>query len=807
MNSAKVRYICIHGHFYQPPRENPWLRQIEIQESAHPWHDWNTRISTECYGPNTQARILDNKGWLVEIINNYEHISFNFGPTLLSWLEEHDPETHQAIVQADMVSRGRRSGHGNAIAQAYNHMIMPLASSRDKITQIVWGIEDFHKRFGRDPEGMWLPETAVDLETLEILVDHGIRFTILAPGQAETYRNSPEGQWVTVSQESIDPSRPYLCRLPNGDEIAIFFYDGPISHDIAFRGLLDNGEELKNRLLAGFSDKRTWRQLVNIATDGESYGHHHRFGEMALAYALTRLRALRDVTLTNYGEFLEKYPPSAEVRIVEASSWSCAHGVGRWYRDCGCCVEHKPGWNQKWRRPLRASLDLLRDRVDRIYEAQSSKFLKDPWKAKDEYIRVVLDNHDTIPRFLSEHTKGALSDAERVLVLKLLEIQHNRMLMYTSCGWFFDDISGIESLQILRYAARVLQLASPFDTSLEKDFLEELAEARSNARPFPTGSDIFQRQITPDITGLEKVAAHATVSSIFEEGADGTSVYLYTVKLQDSVQDEFAERLLVIRHLSILDRVTTDEQQFVVAMLYLGGVDFRCSVKVFESPENYTAVKEDLLASFSRHSSTELIRKMDLHFPGSYFTLQDLFMEQRREIIDSVTERMYEEQARFLDKFYKENKSLAALIRENGARLPDTFLVAAQLVLNRSFLKELAKLSEGRFPDKLESILDEAKFWKIAPDISSAEKLIRSRILGLLTGLGSDPRDETQPSEIIRFLDLCRDMEIPIQLGEAQILFLRTIRSTNPGSAEKLPPQIEELAHRLRVAMPSHSTA
>lgn len=801
MNPEKDRFICIHGHFYQPPRENPWLRQIEIQESAHPWHDWNTRISKECYAPNTQARILDDKGWLVDIINNYEYLSFNFGPTLLSWMEEHDPETLHAVVQADVVSRRKRSGHGNAIAQAYNHMIMPLASRRDKITQVIWGIEDFSKRFGRDPEGMWLPETAVDLETLEILVDHGIRYTILAPGQAKGYRNSPEVQWVTISRESIDPSRPYICRLPNGTAITIFFYDGPISHDIAFRGLLRSGEELKNRILGGFWDKRTWPQLVNIATDGESYGHHHQFGEMALAYALTKLRGTAGVTLTNYGEFLATYPPTAEVQIVEKSSWSCAHGVGRWHLDCGCCVEHKPGWNQKWRKPLRAALDLLRDRVDRIYEAQASRLVNDPWKARDHYIGVVLDNHDTIPRFVTDHTSGEISDHERVLLLKLLEIQHNRMLMYTSCGWFFDDIAGIESLQILRYAARVLQLASPFDPTIEKDFLQELARARSNARPFPTGTEIFHRQIQPDITGLDKVAAHVTVSSIFEEGRHNGSVYNYEAELHDSIQEEFADRRLVIRHLSIVDRVTTEEQQFIVVMVYLGGVDFRCSVKEFETPENYRTIKQDLLGCFSRHSSTELVRKMDGYFPGSYFTLQDLFIEQRRDIIDAVTERMYEEQARLLDLFYKENKSLAVLIRENGARLPDTFLVAAQLVLNRSFLKEMAKLSEGRFPDKLESILDEAKFWKIDPDISSAEKLIRTRILQLLTDLGDDPRRESLLSEIIRFLDLCRDMDIPIQLGEAQILFLRTIRNAYAPTSTQLPPQLVELANRLRVAI------
>ena len=316
------KYVCIHGHFYQPPRENPWLEKIEVQESAYPFHDWNQRINEECYTPNTRARILDQEGRLREIINNYEHISFDFGPTLLAWLEGHAPETYHAIIAADATSRKRRSGHGNAMAGGYNHVIMPFASARDKITQIIWGIEDFHKRFRRDPEGMWLPETAVDRESLEIMAEHGIAFTILAPRQASRFRNSAKEHWTALNPGSIDPSRPYRCHLSHGRSIVLFFYDGPVSQAIAFEDLLKSGAELKNRLLAIFSQGRSWPQLAHIATDGESYGHHHRFGEMALAYALERLLLESTIKLTNYGEFLEKHPPTAEVTFVENSSWS-----------------------------------------------------------------------------------------------------------------------------------------------------------------------------------------------------------------------------------------------------------------------------------------------------------------------------------------------------------------------------------------------------------------------------------------------------------------------------------------------------
>ncbi|MBI5248655.1 MAG: DUF3536 domain-containing protein, partial [Desulfomonile tiedjei] len=367
-----LKYICIHGHFYQPPRENPWLEEIEIQESAHPFHDWNERVSYECYQPNSQARILDHDGRLRHIINNYDHISFDFGPTLLSWLERHSAETYQAILDADTISAKLRSGHGNAIAQAYNHMIMPLASSRDKLTQILWGIEDFRRRFKRNPEGMWLPEAAADTESMVLLAANGIKFTVLAPSQARRFRPSSKEEWISLAPGSVDPSRPYICRLPKGRSIVVFFYDGPISRAIAFERLLESGEELKDRLLAAFSEKRRWPQLVHIATDGESYGHHHRFGEMALAYALELLMADPGVRITNYGEYMKLHPPTAEVEIIENSSWSCAHGIGRWSEDCGCSVSHRPDWNQKWRAPLRKALDALRERADTLFVEETS---------------------------------------------------------------------------------------------------------------------------------------------------------------------------------------------------------------------------------------------------------------------------------------------------------------------------------------------------------------------------------------------------------------------------------------------------
>src|SRR5262245_60308306 len=394
------RYICIHGHFYQPPRENAWLEFIEVQDSAYPFHDWNERVTAECYGPNGQSRILDGDGNIERIANNYSRISFNFGPTLLAWLAEKEPEVYRSILEADKESQSRFSGHGSAIAQSYSHSILPLSNPRDKYTQVLWGIRDFEFRFGRYPEGMWLPETAVDLETLDVLAELGIKFTILSPYQAKTVRR-PRGRLRRdVNGGRIDPSVPYRVRLPSGRRIAVFFYDGPISQAIAFEHLLESGDTFASRLLSAFSDTRQWPQIVHIATDGETYGHHHKKGEMALAYALHHIESNNLAKLTNYAEYLERHPPTHQAEIWERTAWSCAHGVDRWTRNCGCNSGGHPGWNQEWRTPLRDTLDWLRDSITPRFEQKASEVFRDPWSARNEYIDVLLNRSlDNVNRF------------------------------------------------------------------------------------------------------------------------------------------------------------------------------------------------------------------------------------------------------------------------------------------------------------------------------------------------------------------------------------------------------------------------
>ena len=476
------RYICIHGHFYQPPRENAWLEFVELQDSAYPFHDWNERITAECYAPNGTSRMIGGDGKIEKITNNYARISFNFGPTLLTWLREKEPETYQTILDADKESQSRFSGHGSAIAQSYNHTILPLSNSRDKYTQLLWGIRDFEYRFGRKPEGMWLPETAVDLEVLDLLAGFGIRFTILSPYQAKRTRKVRGRAWRDASGGRVDPSTPYAVRTPSGKRIAVFFYDGPISQAIAFERLLERGENLSGRLASAFSDGRTWPQIVHIATDGETYGHHHKRGEMALAYALHHIESNNIAKLTNYAEYLEKHPPTHEAEIWDRTAWSCSHGVERWNSNCGCNSGGHPEWNQEWRAPLRQALDWLRDTITSRFEQKGADFFRDPWKARNEYIKVILDRRpENVDRFFQEQATSELSPDQRIVALKLMEMQRHAMLMYTSCGWFFDELSGLETTQIIQYAARTIQLYEEiFEESLEPAFLERLELAKSN---------------------------------------------------------------------------------------------------------------------------------------------------------------------------------------------------------------------------------------------------------------------------------------------------------------------------------------
>ena len=638
---------------------------------------------------------MDGQNRITGITNNFERISFNIGPTLFQWLAANRPDVYGRLIEADRASAAARGGHGNAIAQPYSHPIMPLACRRDKVTQVRWGIADFRHRFGREPEGMWLPEAAVDGETLEVLAEHDIAFTILAPKQAARVRSLPDGEWQAVGG-AVDPSRPYRWVGAGGRTVALFFYDGPISHAVAFEGLLASGDEFAGRLLAGFDDRRVGAQLVHVATDGESYGHHHPFGDMALAAACDRVEREGSVTLTNYGAFLAAFPPTAEAEVVGPSSWSCAHGVERWRADCGCS-SGRPGWRQAWRGPLREALDWLRDAVDPLFEARAAALFKDPWAARDDYVEVVLDRSPAaVAGFLGRHAPRPLSPPETIEAIKLLELQRHRLLMYTSCGWFFDEVSGIETVQVLKYAARVLQLARELgaESELESRFVKRLAAAPSNLPELGAGDAVWRRYVVPAVVDLRRVIAHYAIAAPYAPYGEEAKVYAYTVSRREWHQEAYVDTSLATGRVRVISDVTMESEEAAVAVLHFGGHDFHCAMRRLPDAAGFAALREELSGHFVGHSLSEVVRALDRHFEGRGYGIRDLFLEERRTILAAVTDgvlRRFEETYRHL---YEESRRLMQYLREVDARPPEALVLAARYVLQRAIERELGELAE-----------------------------------------------------------------------------------------------------------------
>jgi len=645
-------YVCVHGHFYQPPRENPWIEQIEQQDSASPYHDWNERIADECYAANAAARILDENGLISRITNNYARISFDFGPTLLGWLERARPEILKAVIDADRRSREMFSGHGSAMAQAYNHMIQPLASPRDRRTQVVWGIRDFEYRFGRAPAGMWLPETAADTDSLEALAEHGIRFTVLAPHQAAAVRAIGTDTWRPIdSQQALDTGIAYEVPLPSGRNIAVFFYDGPTSRAVAFDGLLENGHDFSERLLAPLRAARPEARLMHIATDGETYGHHHRFGDMALAFALQSVERSAVGRLTNYADFLHRFPPSMQASIVADTSWSCAHGIERWRSDCGCRSEPDRGWSQAWRGPLRDALDALRDELAPLFERCAAAHLRDPWSARDDYIEVILDRSAAnVDAFLRRHALRELAPGERVDVLELLEMQRHAMLMYTSCGWFFDDLAGIETIQVLRYAGRALQLAARHGAEgTEERFVARLRKARSNDSLQGDGERVYRNHVEPLCADLRDIGAHYAISSLFDDGDGNGRVFCYQVEqlAHRSLGDRPAR--LAIGRCRLRSTITEESEELSYAALYRGQMELTAGVR--PSPDD--ALSDESLAPLADAFDAGDLRRceslLNERFAPHLYSLASLLGDRRRAVVAGIVEAAIDDLQRALD--------------------------------------------------------------------------------------------------------------------------------------------------------------
>jgi alpha-amylase/alpha-mannosidase (GH57 family) len=780
------RYVSIHAHFYQPPRENPWLEAIEIQDSSHPYHDWNERITAECYAPNSAARLLDGDQRIIDIVSNYAKISFNFGPTLLSWMEVFSPEIYAAVLDADHKSRERFSGHGSAIAQAYNHIIMPLAHSRDKKTQVLWGIKDFERRFQRVPEGMWLPETAVDLETLNILAEAGIKFTILAPHQAARTRpGNTDDEWVDMSSARIDPTRPYLCHLPEDRQIVLFFYDGPISRAVAFERLLTRGEDFAGRLMEGFSDERTWPQLLHIATDGESYGHHHGFGDMALAYALHYIETKELAKLTNYGEYLAINPPAHAVEIIENLSWSCVHGIERWQNNCGCNSGGHPGWNQEWRAPLRRALDRLRDDLAVRFEDRGRQYLKDPWIARDEYIEVILDRSEgNVDAFFKRHAVRKIEGEDRSRVLRLLELQRHTMLMYTSCGWFFDELSGIETVQVIKYAARAIQIWEGLSgENLEPFFLRDLEEAKSNIAEFGNGARIYEKFVRPVKIDLKQTAVHYAVSSLFEDYTDRTAIYCYDILREDYEKMDAGRAKLAIGRASVFSTITKELEDVSFAVLYLGNHALNGGVREFQGEDEYQAMQEEITAAFWSGDFTAILRLMDKHFGVNNYSIRDLFRDEQRKVLNLLIGSTMESFEASYRRIYDDSRALMGFLQETSMPLPKAFLSAAELILNSDIQKAFAE--DGVDLERLKTVVDEMKRWGVTLDPMKTEFAVRHHLERMMDRLVGNPEDTGLLRDVSEAVSLLKSVPVDFVVWRVQNAYFQIAKGSYPRLASR----------------------
>jgi alpha-amylase/alpha-mannosidase (GH57 family) len=861
------RYVCVHGHFYQPPRENPWLETVEVQDSAAPYHDWDDRITAECYAPNGASRIVDHRNQIIRIVNNYARMSFNFGPTLLSWLNEKAPRTYRMILDADKASQQRYSGHGSAMAQVYNHMIMPLASERDARTQIRWGIADFESRFGRKPEGMWLAETAVNRRVLDLMAQEGIKFTILAPLQCARVRRLTTAQapqsdgasshttgtgrragmdsrisggsyrWAETPNATVDPTHPYLIRLDHGRSIAVFFYDGPTSRAVAFEGLLNSGEDFGRRLLKGLRAPEPGKlpvpQLSHIATDGESYGHHHRHGEMALSYAMHWIESghcendrgeikhedsqqsdptpeLPRAHLTNYGEFLSKFPPTWEAEVVEDTSWSCAHGIERWRSNCGC-NGGKPGWNQEWRAPLRQALDFLRDATAPLAEELARGLLTDLWAARDAYIHVVLERA-TLDLFLTEHATHILTQAERTTVLELLELERHTQLMYTSCGWFFDEISGIETVQIIAYAGRVLQLAAklfgPAGVAFEEQFLSILRTAKSNVPEIGDGAEVYRRHVTRMKIDLEAVGAHYAISSIFRTYPEDGELFCFDLHRDSHEVFSSGRGRVAIGRALIRSRITEEAETVCFAVLHLGDQNLSAAVKRYDASD---PVEVERFANFSTEVGTamrranlpEVIRLIDRFFgphrsmdsdpdfdprarisatpANTGYSLTSLFADEQHRILRSILDQTLAEMEESIRKIYEDHASLMHFLTEAGMAPPPALALAATFAINASLRRALE--ADNFEPVEIESLIARAATDQVTLDVPllgfTAGQRMKRAMVRLEAAVSGENNTVSALNSAIAIANTCRNLPFEVNLWQAQNIWNDLLRHSD----------------------------
>lgn len=804
-------YVVIHGHFYQPPRENPWIEQIEVEAGAHPYHDWNARITVECYSPNAAARIFDSQRRILDIVNNYEYISFNFGPTLISWLEANAPHAYWRILEADRQSQARL-GHGNALAQAYNHAILPLLHSRDRETQVIWGLKDFKHRFQRSAAAMWLPETAVNYPTLATLADHGMKFVILSPYQARRVRPLKGArEWQPVQAHTLDPTQAYRCFLPDrkGEVsrrryIDVFFYNGEVAADISFGDLLQDSNRLAVRLTENYTPGLARPQLCHVATDGENYGHHKKFGELALAHVVAQALPQRGFALTNYAAFLELAPPQLEVELYlgregEGSSWSCAHGVGRWKENCGCAIGGPPTWNQRWRAPLKEAFDLLNGKLAEIFEAEGQKYFPDPWAARNAYIEIILDRSPgAVAEWFSREGRPGLRESDWVPALKLLEMERHALLMYTSCGWFFADLAGLETMQVLQYAARALQLGQDFTPKpLEPEFLQHLERAVSNIPEAGTGKHLYQRRIKPLIVDFPKVANQWVISWLkARERQCPARVYHYRAEPLEYEDKTKGSLEFAAGRLRLTSGITRERQELAFFTVYLGSYLYRTQVQAHLSAQEFRSLKQEMFQALEQ-TPEDLIPHIARRLGEKYYTVHDMFLEEKHEVFEDLLEHQREEALVAITHNFDDARPLLRAMVGEGLPLPRLYRALGEITLNRRLVELLRQMEPEptMLPASKEilELVQEAELMGLKLESREGAQILTRILNRHLNDLAARVRTD-KVAHLRDFLKLVSRIPITLDVTEAQNFMFDLMKKNFPAVAAQAARDAKALA-------------
>ena len=796
---ADVAFV-LHGHFYQPPRENPWTEVVPRQPSAAPFHDWNARITAECYRPNGWARILDDDGRIMAIVDNYERLSFNMGPTLMSWLDEHAPDTYARIVAADRV--GRR-----AIAQAYGHAILPLCDDRDLRTQIRWGLADFAHRFGRPAEGLWLPETAVDDRVLGALAEEGVAFTILAPDQIDAVRRPGDQVWTAPGAAGVPGTLRWRHPDDPGLGVDLVVYDGPLSHDVAFGGF--PSQRVLDRIVG-----RPQGDLVSVACDGETFGHHHTYADRGVAYALSVEADRRGVALPRLADWLAEHPPTDEAR-VRLSAWSCAHGVGRWLEDCGCQTGGEPGWNQHWRGPLRAAFDLVRDAAVEVFERRGPAVLHDPWRARDAYVDVLL-GRASIEDFAAEHVRSPAADGPALVeALTLLESQRHALLMYTSCGWFFNDLAGLETVQIMRYAACCCDLLADLGERPPLDaVLATLAEARSNDPDEGDGAQVWRRHVDTSRVDPGRVVAHLALTELLGGSGDRVSVAGYDTRrdVHDAVHRGGVS--VCAGRVALTHRRTRRATRWTYAAVHLGGLEvFGALRPAFEesgpglfdgaaapADRDRRDVEALLEATRSGARVTAVLREVVDRFGPREFGLEDALPGVGEDLLRATADTLADRFVAAYDQLRTDHHDTLAALATAGTALPPELHGPVAMALDRRLRNAVAAAAGATDPaayGPVRALVREAREEGVRPASTAAAALL-AEALGRAVDEAAARPDPATVDRAVDMVRLVRDLGLGVDLDVAQERVHDALRDVHADDADRA--RLAALARRLGVS-------